>query len=185
MLGVLAAALLAIGEAGGVNLSHLPERRLVQAHLDAWYGGDFDTANSLRAPERLRTGPTEERARDEVEYQASLGAEAELLGCEMLPPATMRCDVTYSNALNDAVGKEAAVVTQQFGISDGRLLFVAGPYLEDEALTDSFRVFANLLFPFDYELACREEPGFQLPSCAEFKLAHLEDWASWHRIEDA
>lgn len=184
MLGVLAAAVLAIGEAGGVDLSHLPERRLIQAHLDAWYGGDFDTAKSLQAPERLRTGPTEERVRNEVEYQATLGAEAELLGCEMLPPATMRCDVAYSNALNDAVGEEAAVVAQQFGISDGLLLFVAGPYLEDEALTASFRVFANLLFPSDYELACREEPGYQSPSCAEFRLAHLEDWASWHRIEE-
>ena len=45
--------------------------------------------------------------------------------------------------------------------------------------------FANLLFPEEYEAACVEEPNFQGPACAEFKLAHLEDWASWHRIEES
>jgi hypothetical protein len=183
IVGVLAAAALAIGELGGISLSHPGERRLIEAHLDAWFGGDFETAGSLRAPEQIRTGPSEERGRSEVEYQAMLGAEVELLGCELLPPATMRCDVSYANTLNQAVGKEPAVVTQQYGISDGHLLFVGGPYLEDELLTDSFRQFAALLFPTDYQVACLEEPNYQRPSCAEFKLAHLEDWASWHRIE--
>ncbi len=183
MVGVLAAAGLAIGEIGGVSLSNPGERRLIEAHLDAWFGGDFETANSLRAPEQIRTGPSEERARSEVEYQAMVGAEVELLGCEMLPPATMRCDVAYSNILNQTVGEEPAVVSQQYGISDGHLLFVAGPYLEDESLTASFRRFATLLFPTDYKAACVEEPDYQRPGCAEFKLAHLEDWASWHRIE--
>lgn len=184
VVGVLAAASLAIGESGGVSLANLPERRLIEAHLEAWHGGDFDTANSLQAPEQLRTGPSEERARGEVEYQAILEAETELLGCEMLPPATMRCDVHYSNVLNDAVGEEPAVVSQQFGISEGLLLFVAGPYLDDESLTASFRHFADLLFPADYASACVDEPNYQPPSCAEFKLAHLEDWASWHGIEE-
>ena len=183
IVGVLAAAALAIGELGGISLSHPGERRLIEAHLDAWFGGDFETAGSLRAPEQIRTGPSEERARSEVEYQAMLGAEVELLGCELLPPATMRCDVSYANTLNQALGKEPAVVTQQYGISDGHLLFVGGPYLEDELLTHSFRQFATLLFPTDYQVACLEEPNYQRPSCAEFKLAHLEDWASWHRIE--
>jgi hypothetical protein len=183
VVGVLAAATLAIGELGGVSLSQPDERRLIEAHLEAWFGGDFETASSLRAAERIRTGPSDERARSEVEYQAMLGAEAELLACELLPPATMRCDVSYSNTLNQAVGKEPAVVTQQYGITEGHLLFVAGPYLEDELLTASFRRFATLLFPTDYEAACLEEPNYQRPSCAEFKLAHLEDWASWHRIE--
>ena len=183
IVGVLAAAALAIGELGDISLSHTAERRLIEAHLDAWFGGDFETASSLRAPEQIRTGPSEERARSEVEYQAMLEAEVELLGCELLPPATMRCDVSYRNILNQAVGKEPAVVTQQYGISGGQLLFVAGPYLEDESLTDSFRQFATLLFLTDYQVACSEEPNYQRPSCAEFKLAHLEDWASWHRIE--
>ena len=183
-VGVLAAGVLAIGESGGVSLAHLSERHLIEAHLDAWYGGDFDTASSLRAPERLRTGPSEERARGEVEYQATLRAETELLGCEPLPPATLRCEVSYSNALNEAIGKRPAVVAQQFGVSDGHLLFVAGPYLEDEALTASFSRFAGLLFPDDYREACVDEPNYQPPPCAAFKLAHLEDWASWHRIEE-
>ena len=183
-VGVLAAAALAIGESGGVSLAHLSERHLIEAHLDAWYRGDFDTANSLRAAERLRTGPSEERARGEVEYQAMLRAETELLGCEPLPPATLRCEVRYSNALNEAIGKRPAVVAQQFGMSDEHLLFVAGPYLEDEAVTVSFSRFAGLLFPDDYREACVDEPNYQLPGCAEFKLAHLEDWASWRRIEE-
>ena len=76
------------------------------------------------------------------------------------------------------------MVSQQFGIQDERILFVAGPYVEDEQLTASYQWFANLLFPDDYRAACVEEPNFQAPSCAEFKLAHLEDWASWHRIEE-
>ncbi|MGH8913853.1 MAG: hypothetical protein ACRDZM_04970 [Acidimicrobiia bacterium] len=184
VIGVIAAASLAIGESGGVSLAGLAERSLIEAHLDAWYGGDFDTANSLKAQERLSTGPSEARARGEVEYQAMLEAETDLRGCELLPPATMRCEVGYSNVLNHAVGKEPALVFQQFGISDGNLLFVAGPYLEDESLSASFRRFANLLFPADYQAACVEEPNYQPPSCAEFKLAHLEDWASWHRIEE-
>jgi hypothetical protein len=74
-------------------------------------------------------------------------------------------------------------VAQQFGIEQGRILFVAGPYLEDEFLTDSFRRFAELLFPTDYDASCAEEPGYQQLECAVFKLAHLEDWASWHQIE--
>ncbi len=183
-VGVIAAAVLAVGESGGVSLAHLSERLVIEAHLDAWYSGDFDTANSLRAQERLRTGPSEQRARGEVQYQATLRAETELLGCESLPPATLRCEVSYSNALNEAIGERPAVVTQQFGMSDGHLLFVAGPYLEDEAVTASFGRFADLLFPDDYRQACVDEPNYQPPGCATFKLEHLEDWASWHRIEE-
>lgn len=184
VVGLLAAATLAIGESGGVDLMNLTERRLIEAHLDAWYGGDFDAANALRAPERLPTGPSEARARAEAEYQSALGATTEVDECAPLPPSTVRCDVAYSNALNEAVDKQPAVVTQQFGIEEDRILFVAGPYLEDEALTASFRKFATLLFPTAYQAACVEEPNFQRPACAEFKLAHLEDWASWHRIEE-
>jgi hypothetical protein len=183
IVGLLAAATLAIGVTGGVDLMHLSERRLIEAYLEAWYGGDFDSAHQLRAEQRLRTGPSEERSRAEVEYQAALGAHTELLGCEALPPSTFRCDVSYSNVLNEAAGEEPAVVAQQFGIEEGRVLFVAGPYLEDEALTDSYREFARLLFPEDYAASCADEPGYQPPECAGFKLAHLEDWASWHQIE--
>lgn len=159
------------------------ERRLIEAHLDTWYGGDFEAASALRAEQKLRTGPTDERARAEVRYQAALKATTDLLGCEALPPSTFRCDVSYSNVLNVAVGKAPAVMAQQFGIEDGRILFVAGPYLEDELLTDSFRRFAVLLFPVDYEESCSDEPTLQPLECADFKLAHLEDWASWHQIE--
>jgi hypothetical protein len=183
LVGVLATATLAIGESGGGDVMHLTERRLIEAHLDAWYGGDFEAASDLRAEQKLRTGPSEERARAEVEYQAELGASTRLLGCEPLPPSTFRCDVSYTNALNEAAGREPAVVAQQFGIEQGRILFVAGPYLEDEFLTDSFRRFAELLFPTDYDASCAEEPGYQPLECADFKLAHLEDWASWHQIE--
>jgi hypothetical protein len=112
-----------------------------------------------------------------------MDAEAELLGCEALPPSTYRCDVSYTNLLNHAVGKPAAIVPQQFGIEHGRILFVAGPYLDDEVLTDSFRTFAVLLFPQEYTDSCADEPGFQSPECADFKQAHAEDWASWHEIE--
>jgi hypothetical protein len=185
VVGILAAATLAIGENGGLDLANQSERRrLIEAHLDAWYGGDFDAAAALKAPQRLRTGPSEERARDEVRYQAMLGATTELLDCVSLPPSTVRCDVTFSNILNEAVDKAPAVVSQQFGIEEGRILFVAGAYLEDEQLTASYQWFATLLFPDDYGDACVEEPNFQSPACAEFKLAHLEDWASWHRIEE-
>ena len=183
IVGVLAAATLAIGETGGVDLSNLSERRLIEAHLAAWYGGDFEGASALGAEQKLRTGPSEERARAEVEYQAALEAEAELLKCESLPPSTFRCEVSYSNVLNEAVGKPAAIVDQQFGIGDDGILFVAGPYLEDELVTGSFRRFAELLFPEDYETSCSDEPSYQLPDCADFKLSHLEDWASWHQIE--
>lgn len=183
ILGVLAAATLAIGESGGIDLMYLSERNLIEAHLGAWYGGGFDAADALWAPERLSTGPSQERERAEVEYQAALGATTELLGCDPLPPSTMRCEVAYSNVLNEAVEDEPAVVPQQFGIENDRILFVAGPYLEDETLAASFRWFANLLFPLDHRAACVEEPNYQPLECAEFKLAHLEDWASWHRIE--
>jgi hypothetical protein len=184
IVGVLAAATLAIGESGRLDLANLSERRLIESHLEAWYGGDFDAADALRAPQRLRTGPSEERSRAEVEYQAMLEATTELLDCVPLPPSTIRCDVAYSNILNEAVDKAPAVVSQQFGIEEGRILFVAGPYLEDEQLTASYKWFSNLLFPDDYQAACVEEPNFQRPVCAEFKHAHLEDWASWHMIEE-
>lgn len=183
IIGIVAAATLAIGEGGGLDLMSSSERRLIEAHLDTWYGGDFEAASALRAEQKLRTGPTDERARAEVRYQAALKATTDLLGCEALPPSTFRCDVSYSNVLNVAVGKAPAVMAQQFGIEDGRILFVAGPYLEDELLTDSFRRFAVLLFPVDYEESCSDEPTLQPLECADFKLAHLEDWASWHQIE--
>ena len=97
-----------------------------------------------------------------------------------LPPSTIRCDVAYANALNQAVRKAPAVMSQQFGVEDGRLLFVAGPYLEDETLTASFRARQPLVSP---NIRPRvEEPNFQRPT-APSSLAHLEDWASWHRIE--
>jgi hypothetical protein len=184
IVGVLAAATLAIGESGRLDLVNLPERRLIESHLEAWYGGDFDAADALRAPQQLRTGPSEERSRAEVEYQAMLEATTELLDCVPLPPSTIRCDVAYSNILNEAVDKAPAVVSQQFGIEEGRILFVGGPYLEDEQLTASYQRFSNLLFPDDYQAACVKEPNFQRPVCAEFKHAHLEDWASWHMIEE-
>jgi hypothetical protein len=183
VVGLLAATMLAVGESGGRDIMKQSELRLIETHLEAWYGGDFDGANELRAPERLRTGPSEDRARDEVEYQQTLEATTEVLECLPLPPSTIRCDVAYSNALNEAVEKPPAVISQQFGVEDGRLLFVAGPYLQDETLTASFRTFANLMFPAEYQSACAEEPNLQRPICAEFKLAHLEEWASWHRIE--
>lgn len=178
IVGVLAATTFAIGERGGIELATGSDRRLIEAHLAAWYGGDFDAANALRAPERLRTGPSEERAREEVAYQAALGAGTELLDCERLPPSTLRCDVAYSNALNDAADLPPAIVSQQFGIEDGRILFVAGPYLEDEGLTASFRRFAEVEFPVEYADACFEEPNYQTVACAELKLAHLEEWAT-------
>ena len=33
-----------------MDLTNLSERRLIEAHLEAWYGGDFDAAHALRAP---------------------------------------------------------------------------------------------------------------------------------------
>jgi hypothetical protein len=153
--------------------------RLIQAHLDAWYGGDLETADSFRSPERVRTGPSERRARGEVEYQAMLQARVELLDCGALPPETVRCDVAYTNLINEAVGKEPVVLAMQFGIRDGLLLFVSGPYLEDEELTASFRDYATQMFPDAYQAACAEEPNLQPPSCAVLKLSHLSDWAAW------
>jgi hypothetical protein len=182
-VGVVAAGLFLIASAYDRSDGEMPGRDLIQAYLDAWYGGDFDTAASLRAPERVRTGPSEDRARGEVEYQATLGARAELLDCEPLPPATVRCDVAYSNALNQAAGAAPAVVAQQFGIRDGLLLFVAGPYLDDEMLRVSFGDFAALHMPAEYEDACAREPNYQPPSCGDLKLRHLEEWADWHRLE--
>jgi hypothetical protein len=178
--GLLAAvALVVLPEPTGI-FGDFSDEHLIRAHLDAWYGGDFETAQSFRAPERLRTGPTEERAEGEVEYQAMLGAHTELMRCEELPPETVRCEVAYSNALNEAVGKAPAIVSQQFGIRDGLLLFVAGPYLEDLDLTASFREYAVRSFPAEYEDACIKEPNYQPPECAALKLSHLGEWASWH-----
>ena len=111
--------------------------------------------------ERLRTGPSEDRARDEVEYQQILEAKTEVLECVPLPPSTIRCDVAYANALNQAVRKAPAVMSQQFGVEDGRLLFVAGPYLEDETLTASFRAPPTSCFLPNIRPPCR---GAQLPA---------------------
>jgi hypothetical protein len=182
MVGLLAAAALAVGENGGVDLSGPSERGLIEGYLAAWYGGDYAAVTALTAPQRLRTGPSEERARDELAYQVLIGAEVDLRGCEQLPPRTIRCDVAYSNRLNHEVGMDPALVSQQFGIESGMVTFVAGPYLDDEALTDSFAEFADRLYPEDYSDACVHEPNLQSPGCAEFKLRHLEEWASWHRM---
>ena len=171
--------LLTIPEPTIGNLSS--QEPLIQAHLDAWYGGDFEAAMSLRAAERLRTGPPEDRVRGGLNYQAMLGAWAEVVGCEPLPPETVRCDVAYSNALIEAVGQAPIVLSQQFGIRDGLLVFVAGPYLEDVEVTASFREFALETFPAEYEDACVTEPNHQPPECAALKLLHMDDWVVWHQ----
>ncbi len=183
IVGLLAAATLAIGESGGVDLTRLSEGRVIEEYLDAWYGGDYDGAAALTTAQRLRTGPSEQRARAEVEYQEMLDAEVVVRRCETLPPSTVRCEVTYSNALNQAIAAPPSTVDLQFGVEAGLIAFVAGPYLDDEGLTASFESFAGLLFPTDYRNACDDEPNYQTPDCARFKLDHLEDWASWHRIE--
>ena len=114
--------------------------------------------------ERLRTGPSEDRARDEVEYQQILEAKTEVLEC--VPCRPPRSDAMLpTHALNQAVRKAPAVMSQQFGVEDGRLLFVAGPIsrmrrspLRSAARQPLFRRISGRV----------EEPNFQRPICAEF-----------------
>lgn len=181
----LALAFLAMGVVAVVPAAEAGSREeaVIAAYLEAWYSGDYEGAMALRAPQPIRTGPPEERARAETRYQALLGARVEVLECEPLPPRTRRCLVTYANALNDSVGSSPALVSLQFGMDGGLVQFVAGPYLEDEGLADSFRRYAEAFLLQRYEDACDDGPGYQDGDCAVLIRGHIEGWAEWHRVE--
>jgi hypothetical protein len=105
-----------------------------------------------------------------------------LENCETALEAVVRCDVHYSNALNEAVGKPAAVIDRTFQVIrtiGARGWHEADRYPEDAELNDSFQAFAEG-GELQEEYAAANCANERTPECANLMMDNLDDWAAWH-----
>lgn len=162
----------------------MTEEDVIAAGLDAWFGGDPAAVSAVFVPGLDGVAVSE----NQIAYQAAIGGKARLLGCRPDPTARLDCDVEYSNAFNDAVGSPPFIVPMTFRVSDDKIVRVntfhnRNSFPFDVELESSFANFMALSgLAEDYHDACSPfaERG---ASCAGFQLAHLDEWASWHRSQ--
>jgi hypothetical protein len=153
---------------------------VVQDAMTAWYGGDCVAAASLSATPAVCSDPTDPLTL-KVQYESIMEAQVSLENCESAFEAVVRCDVHYSNALNEAVGKPAAVLDRTFQVESkiGVFGWHEARYPEDAELNDSFQTFAE-----GGELSAEYEAAGCATSftaeCANLKMDNLDDWAAWH-----
>ncbi|HEX9866616.1 MAG TPA: hypothetical protein VGC03_16760 [Acidimicrobiia bacterium] len=179
-----AAALVVLITVRGATPLPMTEEDVIAAGLEAWFGGDPAAVSAVFEPGLDGVAVSE----SQVEYQAAIGGKARLLGCRPGPTARLDCEVEYSNALNDAVGSPPFIVPMTFGVSEGKIVrvntFHSRNYFPADVELESS--FANLMavsgLAEDYHEVCipYAERG---ASCAGFQLAHLDEWASWHRSQ--
>jgi hypothetical protein len=107
-------------------------------------------------------------------------ARVEVAGCVEQPTGDSliaSCEILYSNVMNRAVDKEPAEVSRRYEVGVS-LQELDANYPRDPELMDSFAQYADQQgMTSDYERACRTPQ----PSCADFILTWLDDWATWHR----
>ena len=160
----------------------------VKTVVKAWYGANCQAAVVLSwgatdcAPSSV-PGQT-------VAYESILGAQVSVDNCVANPGGThlsLSCEVTYSNALNNAVGKPASATTREFVLMYGVMPagldekpWYEADYSEDSELRDSFRRFAEGgALADDYAAAgCASTRS---SACAHLILDNLDAWATWHK----
>lgn len=162
----------------------MTEEEVIAVGLEAWFGGDPAAVSDIFEIGLDGVAVSE----NQVAYQAAIGGKARLLGCRPDPTARYDCEAEYSNALNDAVGSPPFIVPMTFSVSEGKIVrvntFHSRNYVPaDVELESSFANFMAVSgLAEDYHDACSPfaERG---ASCAGFQLAHLDEWASWHRSQ--
>ena len=169
---------------------NLDRTKIVEAALNAWYGGDCPAASWLSGFWLFDcSGPSEQT--QTIEYESILGAQVSLENCEA---PSVSCEVHYSSAMNAAVGEPPSVTVREFIISGPApdapgFLFVddarmdlspwyGGIYPEDTELRESFRLFAEGGELAD-EYAAADCASARTPECATLILDNLEEWAAW------
>jgi hypothetical protein len=123
-------------------------------------------------------------------YESIMGAEVTVENCEPLASGddvAVSCDVHYSNAMNLAVGKPAAVTTREFGVMieamltdpGGEQAWYRGVYPEDVELRESFQRFAEegSLGAEYTDAGCATD---RTEVCADLIMDNLDDWAAWY-----
>jgi hypothetical protein len=164
---------------------------IVEVALESWYGGDCETAHFLS--DSSNGCSTSSKASQTIEYESILGAEVFVENCEETarPSSTsefiyLSCEVHYSNAMNNAVGKPPSVTTREFGLwSPGWVLtnkeqpWYEVDYPEDIELRESFRLFAEGGELRD-EYTAADCAFARTPVCANLIQNNLMDWAAWY-----
>jgi hypothetical protein len=167
---------------------------VVQNALSTWFGGDCLTALSLSAGapalchfpgEPAESVPPGDRtlAPLVIQYESILGAQVSLENCDQ-GAVQIVCDVHYSNALNEAVGKPPAVINRSFYVTTtrgGRADdWFATDYPQDAELRESFQAFAE-----SGELSSAYQAAgcatYFTPDCATLMMENLDDWAAWYQ----
>ena len=158
---------------------HLGEA--VQDVISSWFGGDCVTASVLSGEYGACSDPTDPLTL-KIQYESILGARVSLENCETASEALVRCDVHYSNALNEAVGKPAAVISRRFGVlrTMGARSWHEDRYPEDVELNESFQAFAEG-GELSAEYAAAGCAHSFTPDCANLMMDNLDDWAAWYQ----
>ena len=152
----------------------------VEDVISSWYSGDCVTAAVLSGDFGACSDPTDPLTL-KLQYESILGAQVSVENCETASEAVVRCDVHYSNALNEAVGKPAAVINRTFGVIStiGARGWHEAEYPQDAALNESFRAFAEG-GELHEEYAAADCAHSFTPDCANLMMDNLDDWADWH-----
>lgn len=171
----------------------------VESALARWYagecepalflGGGIDEMDDCPSP---ADAPSSSPIRT-IEYESILGAEVSVDDCQVLvsgESSQLSCQVSYSNAMNDAVDKPPAVMTREFSVwsagivdtADGERAWWQDDYPEDTELRESFRRFAeegDLATEYG-EAGCASA---RTEDCAHLIVDNLDDWAAWYQTQ--
>ncbi len=157
---------------------------MVDLAVQAWYGGDCDTAQFLAGLEPDCSTPELPRTALTIEYEAILGAEVTLENCSAVKVSAdedrVSCEVHYSNAMNAAVGKPPAVIAKEFSMFAGLSWdWFETDYPEDAELRESFTAFAEGGDLAEAYAAANCDSA-RTPECATLIVDNLEAWAAWY-----
>lgn len=150
---------------------------MVEVQVTAWFGGDCERAYLVVG----ELAPTADiNCPDlEVQYETAIGAMAHVAGCARAEDADvliLECEILYENVMSRAVDKGPVSVARSYEVG-AWLTELDDNYPEDEELIASFGRYAQESgIAGEYESAC---PARQ-PSCADFILNRLDDWATWY-----
>jgi hypothetical protein len=160
---------------------------VVENAIGAWFGGDCVTALIMSVDDPASCSDSSSSAALTVEYESMLDAQVLLENCVggSSDTAIVRCDVHYSNAMNEAVGKAPAVTAVTFEVSG--LAFVMEwydlAYPKDTELSESFQAYAEG-GELGADYAAAECATALTPECATLILDNLDDWAVWHQANN-
>lgn len=152
-------------------------REMIDVQVAAWFGSDCERAFLLLGENRPL--PDNNCPHQTIQYETEMEARVEVAGCEEQlsdDQVIATCEILYSNVMNRAVDEEPVEVTRSYEVGIW-LEELDDNYPSNLELVASFgRYAAQQGMTSEYEKACR----IPQPSCADFILARLDDWAIWH-----